>query len=221
MPKASPIVQWKNVDPYSYQTFPFLSLPGELRNMIYQAHFQLPERMIEFGDKLLFRAQPALTRVNKQVRTESLSIYYSERTFLLRVHLGDDRAVYDQHEMGYADFCRMMRAFEPAEESDRADSGHFSRVSDLRVRIRLGLSRPRAIFGSVGRRWLPLLRRVGEDDTDWADQKGVGTLVWRWMRKENILGCAMPETQERLVQVLRLLALRLNSDVWTFVAYDL
>lgn len=177
--------------------------------------------MIEFGDKLLFRAQPALTRVNKQVRAESLSIYYSERTFLLRVHLGDDRAVYDQHEMGCADFCRAMSAFAPSQESNRAGSGHFSHVRDLRVRIRLGLSKPRTIFGSVGRRLLPLLRRVGEDDTNWADRTGVGTLVWRWMRKENILGCAMPETQERLVQVLRLLALHLNSDVWTFVAYDL
>lgn len=154
-------------------------------------------------------------------RTESLSIYYSERTFLLRVHLGDDRALYDQHEMGYADFCRAMSAFAPAQENGRTGSGHFSLVRDLRVRIRLGLSKPRAIFGSVGRRWHPLLRRVGEDDTDWADETGVSTLIWRWMRKEDILCCATPEIRERLVRVLRLLVLCLNSGVWTFVAYDL
>ncbi|KAG8156520.1 hypothetical protein KVR01_013624 [Diaporthe batatas] len=60
--------------------FPFLSLPGEIRNEIYWEvlGWDVDRRGSRLGD------QPAITRVNRQVRTEALRIYYNYSAFEVR-----------------------------------------------------------------------------------------------------------------------------------------
>ncbi|KUI72140.1 hypothetical protein VM1G_07431 [Cytospora mali] len=57
--------------------FHFLNLPPEIRNDIYRLALVQPTTTD------LASPQPALTRVNKQVRAEALSIYYAENKFSL------------------------------------------------------------------------------------------------------------------------------------------
>lgn len=80
---------------FKVQVFQFLSLPGEIRNIIYKQYLNLLEQMHnKTGDRYylthVFDAQPALTRVNKQIRAESLPLYYAETNFRLDVHIRDD-----------------------------------------------------------------------------------------------------------------------------------
>lgn len=71
-----------------------LRLPGELRISIYEYALQEPELYLEnwistsrapVGKALLDRkrgAQPGITRVSKQVRAETLPVFYSINTFV-------------------------------------------------------------------------------------------------------------------------------------------
>ncbi|KUI63013.1 hypothetical protein VP1G_10131 [Cytospora mali] len=63
--------------PIHQKPFRFLNLPPELRNYIYRL------ALVQPATTDLAAPQPALTRVNKQVRAEALSIYYAENKFSL------------------------------------------------------------------------------------------------------------------------------------------
>ena len=64
--------------PDSSTSFPFLSLPPEIRNHIYDLTLpSFPQKHIYIIQSAANLAQPALTRVNKQLRAETLSYYYS------------------------------------------------------------------------------------------------------------------------------------------------
>ncbi|KAK7961820.1 uncharacterized protein PG986_002645 [Apiospora aurea] len=61
-------------------TIPFLSLPPELRNMIY--YLALGDLKISYGPTTCTAlAPPALTQTNRQARAETLSLYYSQNSF--------------------------------------------------------------------------------------------------------------------------------------------
>ena len=69
------------------KTFPFVRLTPELRNRLYEMILVKPE-VIDFtdsGDHTELRTavqHPALTRTCRQIRTESLAIFYELNTFL-------------------------------------------------------------------------------------------------------------------------------------------
>lgn len=58
------------------QPFPFLNLPAELRNRIHC--FALASASVLHGGKT---KQPPLTRVSRQIRSESLGIFYTKNWF--------------------------------------------------------------------------------------------------------------------------------------------
>lgn len=65
--------------------FPFLSLPAEIRNAVYGV---LVDRLVdschdEERDNSCLREQPAITRVNKQLRAESLPVFFGGIAVLL------------------------------------------------------------------------------------------------------------------------------------------
>lgn len=63
------------------EPFRFLVLPAELRKNIFEWHFKLQQ---EGRDRTpLYRRQPAITRVSRDMRKESLPIYYATTRFQL------------------------------------------------------------------------------------------------------------------------------------------
>ncbi|KAK5006688.1 hypothetical protein LTR39_005595, partial [Cryomyces antarcticus] len=62
--------------------FPFLKLPGELRNQIYRFAL-VHHRVISVISKWEELAQPPLTRVCRQIRNESLPVFYGGNRFRL------------------------------------------------------------------------------------------------------------------------------------------
>ena len=76
--------------------FPFLQLPGEIRNKIY--HFALVKKH-PFSIKLQFAPRDtALLRVNKQIFSEAANIFYDLNTFRIPEALFIGRPILDQIE---------------------------------------------------------------------------------------------------------------------------
>lgn len=64
----------------SRNIFPFLRLPPEIRNRIYQ--YALPRRLVQ---RLRCFATPALSRVSQQLRQETLPVFFYVNTFVAEV----------------------------------------------------------------------------------------------------------------------------------------
>lgn len=76
------------------QTISFLDLPAELRNRIYEHLLPLRQdwRIIATpfrDDLMLFGDQPAITRVSKQIRAETLEMFYATNTFVAYIQDSD------------------------------------------------------------------------------------------------------------------------------------
>ena len=73
--------------PVPVQTISFMDLPAELRNRIYEHVLASSQDQLiiatPFRDELMsFGAQPGITRVSKQVRFETLEMFYTNSTFV-------------------------------------------------------------------------------------------------------------------------------------------
>lgn len=79
--------------------FRILDLPGEIRNRIYHlvlfySNIRMPTEVHRNGHPGMFDLrksrllQPSITRVSRQLRSETLSIFYSENTFVFEIPLG-------------------------------------------------------------------------------------------------------------------------------------
>ncbi|GAB7344814.1 hypothetical protein MBLNU457_3272t1 [Dothideomycetes sp. NU457] len=68
---------------HAEQPFPFMALPAELRKMVYS--YVLEEYKYEFQNPL-----PVLTRVNSQIRKESLELLLGNTTLTLDAYYQDD-----------------------------------------------------------------------------------------------------------------------------------
>ncbi|KAK5699491.1 hypothetical protein LTR97_005619 [Elasticomyces elasticus] len=101
----------KNRDSNSNQNttnFPFLRLPPELRNMIYELALPMHQSYVPIAPSApeahaivalsCFRpiAVPALLATSRTIRTEALPIFYGNNTFIL--DLGEDRAEGDEKQ---------------------------------------------------------------------------------------------------------------------------
>lgn len=74
----TPILQ-ENTTAVEQKPFPFLSLPGEIRNLIYRHALVSPKT---YTVKLqFFPTDTALLRVNKQIYAEASAIFYHENIF--------------------------------------------------------------------------------------------------------------------------------------------
>ncbi|KAK4539579.1 hypothetical protein LTR36_010515 [Oleoguttula mirabilis] len=60
----------------------FLKLPPELRNLVYEHMF---DDIAPLAEGLLRPKQPSITRVCRQVRQESLGLFYATQTFVLEI----------------------------------------------------------------------------------------------------------------------------------------
>lgn len=209
-------------------------LPGEIRNAIYRELVTPEDPFGLFNEIALFGAQPALSRVNKQIRAESLSIYYGENYFRLDIQLSDDYSdLAFVYQIRYPDFCHCMDVFAPPQGRTRRIGGPMHHVRELVVDIMFGDSSPwmvsfngdffpwKARF-TISRAKFKMLSmysgfRLGGDETNWADLLGIVTLVKNRMDAEPISYRMKPNTQQRLVRVLGLLGLCFRSNVWTHV----
>lgn len=196
-------------------------LPGEIRNAIYWKVLTPKDPYGLFHAIPLFGAQPALSRVNKQIRAESLSIYYAENCFELDIQVRDD---YNSRVIGcgiwYTDFCNCIDVFAPPQGPRRRIQGPMRHVRELIVGIRFGDWRTwQASFNISGGRCKRLSGwRLGGDETNWADLLGIVTLVKDRMDAVSISYRMKPNAQQLLVRVLWLLGLVFKSNVWTRVS---
>ncbi|ROV97253.1 hypothetical protein VSDG_04773 [Cytospora chrysosperma] len=93
---------------------PFLKLPPEVRNMIYQLILvDIGHERRPFRPRLPSFRQPALTQVNRQIRTETLSMFYTYNMFTLRVPSPDHSPDLDhsREEQQWMRFVRGLKLF--------------------------------------------------------------------------------------------------------------
>ncbi|KAG6364202.1 hypothetical protein INS49_005800 [Diaporthe citri] len=175
----------------------------------------------------LQRAQPAITRVNKQLRAESLSIYYAENSFWLEINLQEDYTSY-MGTTGYFNFCHYVERFAPAQAQSRGIQNPLHHVRDVDAGIRVG---PYTAFARCARFekkpdrdfrgntgwWGLTVGRLGGDEIDWADRTSVDALVKQWM--DALPGSEEQDAQERLIHVLCQLGVNLRPDSTTLVSF--
>lgn len=102
LPKIDPVLWSKITSP---QVFPFLELPGEIRNAIYGLTL-ISKTRFTLG---LFRFQPSMTsilRVNKQIYREASSVFYHENRFRFPASLFVDAPIYKSIQ----DICGLTAA---------------------------------------------------------------------------------------------------------------
>lgn len=217
---------------YVLQTFSFLLLPGEIRNMIYRNLLGPKFDHDKIISISLFKTQPAITRVNKQIRVESLSIYYAENRFWMVVFLQNDYSAYlDTDDIDYVDFCHSMKKFAPAQAQSYGIQNSLRLICDLEAIFYLESNTTFAFTAKFEKKsdrdtrsqpdWWGLTGgRLGGDKTDWADRTTVDALVKQWMEALPD-DCGSPsDDQERLIHVLWLLGVNLTSDSTTLVSID-
>lgn len=213
------------------QTFPFLLLPGELRNMIYRVLLGPKFDHGEITRIPLSRNQPVITRVNKQIRAESLSIYYAENAFRLEVDLRNDHFGYPE-SMGYFNFCRFMERFTLAQGQSSGIQNPLRHIRDLEAKFFLKtfhMFKRVARFQKKADRDFMNCRpgsvgvtggRLGGENTDCADRTSVGALVKQWFEATPDNCGSSPNVQERFIHAVCLLGVNLRSDSPTSVSFD-
>lgn len=154
--------------------------------------------------------------MNKQIRAESLSIFYAENLFRLIIDLEND---HDNFFLTYGNFCNFMDMFATPQGRCRHIQGPMRHVRELYVHLRFGISTCRASFSTSAYRHNNLFgRRFGGDETNWTDLLAVNTLVKDMIDSVRAWNSRIkPNTQRRLVHTLWLLALSFSSDPRTFV----
>lgn len=178
----------------------------------------------------LFRSQPTITRVNRQIRAESLPIYYAENRFCIEVNLVEDEYCgFSEAEIDYVDFCDFIQGFTPAQAQSAGIQNSLRHILDLRANISVETN---VALGSVARfakipeiefwseaDWWDLEDdRLGDDETDWTDRTSVRALIKRYMEALT-WECSSPTyAQDSLMHVLWLLGVNLTSDSTTLVS---
>lgn len=178
----------------------------------------------------IFRSQPAVTRVNKQIRAESLSIYYAENRFWMAVSITHFyRAFLHPRAISHIKFCDNMKRFIPAQARIAGIRTSLSHIRDFRAEIYLenySSGQNVAIFEKVpdisawkGTEWRrQTAERLGGDETDWADRLSVYELHKEWTDAIPYAFRSPATLQNYLSYVLWLLGVNLTSDSTTLVS---
>ncbi|KAG8158243.1 hypothetical protein KVR01_012004 [Diaporthe batatas] len=101
----------------------FLDLPAEIRNTIYR--FSLIESSPD--QRIRGLVQPPLARTNRQVRSESLPIYYGNNRF--QVEIPPKGLMLEPDH--WADFIRMFRVFKAGRVEGRPGTGSLQFLRDI------------------------------------------------------------------------------------------
>lgn len=212
------------------QTLSFLLLPGEIRNKIYRYLVGPKFDHDEIISLSLFRTQPAMTRVNKQIREESLSIYYGENRFWVEVYLEDEDDGYlDIDDIDDLYFRDSIKRFAPAQAQSAGIQNSLRHIRDFEAKFHVATykalesvakfeKRPDGEFRSETDWWLLAGDRLGDDDTDWADRTSVDALVKQCMEALPFELSSPPGVQRRLIYCLWLLGVNPTSDSTTWVS---
>lgn len=106
--------------------FRILCLPAELRNKIYR--YSVVED--QSGYRIRSLMQPPLTCVSRQIRLETLPMYYGQNRFLLSI----THKTAKRYRKAWPDFIRMFRAFEAGRTGGRG-TGSLQFIRDLKCEI--------------------------------------------------------------------------------------
>ncbi|KUI72139.1 hypothetical protein VM1G_07430 [Cytospora mali] len=133
--------------PMSKVSHPFrlLDLPGEIRNMIYREALGEPPPWSVGSKSFEFdHVQPPLARVNRQVRVESLAVYYGENTLCVQVRSMED----------HSRTISKITQVESDEESDEElmfgkenDEEQLSRFRRMFANLLAGVAEPSGVNG--------------------------------------------------------------------------
>lgn len=212
------------------QTFRFLFLPDEVRNMIYRDLVGPKFHDDKIISLSIFKSQPAITRVNKQIRAESLSIYYAENKFWMAVSITHfHRAVLHVRAINHIKFCDNIKRFIPARARVAGVQTSLHHIRDFRAEIYIenySSGQNAAIFEKVpdisvwrGTEWRrQTAHRLGGDETDWADRSSVRELIAEWTGAIPHAFRSPGTLQNYLSYVLWLLGVNLTSDSTTLVS---
>ncbi|KAL1847799.1 hypothetical protein Daus18300_013841 [Diaporthe australafricana] len=108
----------------------FLAVPAEIRNKIYRHALVQAERGQRPGDRICGLSQPALTRANKQIRSEALPIYYGQNFFQLNIASSMGECVPND----WSSFVRMFSVFK-AGRTGGWGTGSLQFIQDIECRI--------------------------------------------------------------------------------------
>lgn len=106
-------------------SFPFLKLPGEIRNRVYE--LCLISRTFNGSLAPVSPSQPALTRINRIVRYETLELFYASNRFRLSFRLIDPDIDSPGEEQRHLQFLRGIR--------NLVRNGYFQLMKELTIRV--------------------------------------------------------------------------------------
>jgi hypothetical protein len=129
----------------------FLELALELRTLIYQKYHE------DFDQLPTLTYQPPLSRVSNQVRAEALPIFYSDSTFVLRLH----ENVWDNHNNGEP---LAITTYNKRNDPDILTSGALSASN---------LSRITRIDPRLHYTWREVIEDSGSWDIDFGSKAGL------------------------------------------------
>ncbi|KAJ9137463.1 hypothetical protein NKR23_g9103 [Pleurostoma richardsiae] len=146
-------------------SFPFLELPGEIRNNIYR--LALVNGDCECLDQIYNLAPPPLLQTNRRIRQEALSLYYGLNGFLIILPKADN-------SVRWRRFSRMI--------SCMATGGSLEFVTSLEFVYEVVIHGKDSWFGfeliggsrrETTKRGKPEweIWRIGEDGLDWDDRR--------------------------------------------------
>lgn len=105
--------------------FPLLKLPGEIRNRVYD--FYLVPRNTDGSTKPVSPYQPELTRVNRVVRGETLSLFYASNQFELSIPIINSEIDAPDQLHQHIRLLRGIRSL--------VQNGYFQFMNDLAVHL--------------------------------------------------------------------------------------
>ncbi|KAJ4394828.1 hypothetical protein N0V93_004048 [Gnomoniopsis smithogilvyi] len=111
--------------------FPFLKLPAEARNLVYDSYL-ISRPIWGWGPDRITLLQPALTRVNRMLRKETLEMFYAGNSFKLYLEAFNPSIEISGEEHQRLRLLRGLRALKR--------NGYFTFIGELQIYLKPCLS---------------------------------------------------------------------------------
>lgn len=185
-------------------SFPLLKLPGEIRNRVYK--FCLVKRQFDGRLEPVLPYQPALTRVNRFVRGETLELFYASNRFEVFIDVVIPHYEVPGEEQKNIRFIRGIR--------NMVRKGYFELINELTIHLVSDLITD--FFNNPGFRLIlrtrllkkkpyilskPLVKDYHIDETSFyeVDRLDVGNTDWNYIET---VACAVESHKRRLSREL-------------------